>query len=130
MKLSSSEARIKSARIENESRYLGLIENAKDIIYTHDLSGNYTPSNKAAEMLTGYTREEVLQLNAKEVVAPEFVAMMMQMVDRKLDAQKETSYELDLVTKHGRRVPVEVNIHLVYSAGRAVGIRVPDQRRA
>ena len=38
-------------RLENERCYSGLIENAKDIIYTHDLQGNYKSANKAAEGL-------------------------------------------------------------------------------
>jgi PAS domain S-box-containing protein len=128
------EAQTKARRIEIESRYLGLIENAKDILYTHDLAGNYKSSNKAAQLLTGYTAEEILTLNAKDVLAPEFLEMAMSMVDRKLDAQQATSYELELLTKHGRRLPVEVNTHLIYNAGRPVGVqgiaRDITQRRA
>lgn len=110
-------------RLENESRYLGLIENAKDIIYTHDLAGNYKSANKAAEILTGYSGEEILKLNARDVVAEEFLQMSQEMVCRKLDAQIETSYELDMITKDGRRVPVEVNTHLIYNAGRPVAVQ-------
>jgi PAS domain S-box-containing protein len=117
------EGRLKARRIENESRYLGLIENAKDILYTQDLAGNYKSSNKAAQLLTGYTAEEILSLNAKDVLAPEFLEMAMGMVDRKLDAQQETSYELELITKDGCRVPVEVNTHLIYKAGRPVAVQ-------
>jgi PAS domain S-box-containing protein len=128
------ESRLAATRLENESRYLALIENAKDIIYTHDLSGNYKSANKAAELLTGYSRDEILQLNAKQVVAEEFLSMSQAMVSRKLDEQQETSYELDMVTKNGRRVPVEVNTHLIYSAGRPVAVqgiaRDITQRRA
>lgn len=127
-------ANLETARAQNESRYLALVENAKDIIYTHDLSGNYQSANKAAEILTGYTRDEILHLNAKQVVAEEFLQMSQAMMFRKLDAQKETSYELDMLTKDGRRVPVEVNTHLIYNAGRPVAVqgiaRDITQRRA
>ena len=51
-------------RLENERRYSGLIENAKDILYTHDLQGNYKSANKAAEGLTGYMQEELMRMNA------------------------------------------------------------------
>lgn len=115
--------RLTSSRINNEQRYLGLVENARDIIYTHDLSGNYTSANKAAERLTGYTMEEILQLNAKQVVATEHLELTREMLERKLDAQKETSYEIDMVTKDGDRVPVEVNTHLVYNAGVPVAVQ-------
>ena len=115
--------RIEATRIENETRYLGLIENAKDIIYTHDLSGNYKSANKAAETLTGYSHAEIMNLNARQVVAEEFLEMSQEMVGRKLHAQKETSYELEMVCKDGHRVPVEVNTHLIYSAGRPVAVQ-------
>jgi len=43
---------------ESEERYRDLFENANDIIYTHDLEGNYTSTNKACERVTGYTDAE------------------------------------------------------------------------
>src|SRR4029079_8264444 len=43
---------------ENEERYRELFENANDIIYTHDLAGNFTSLNRSGELLTGYSREE------------------------------------------------------------------------
>ena len=128
------ETQIASARLENESRYFGLIENAKDIIYTHDLAGNYRSVNSAVEELTGYTREEFQQLNAKHLVAPEFLELTQEMVTRKLDAQQSTSYELDVIKKDGRRVPIEVNTHLIYHAGKPIAVqgiaRNITQRRA
>ena len=48
---------------ESEERYRDLVENAHDIIYSHDLQGNYTSINKAGEVITGYTVEEALKLN-------------------------------------------------------------------
>ena len=43
---------------ESEERYRELFENANDIIYTHDLQGNFTSLNRSGERITGYTREE------------------------------------------------------------------------
>ncbi len=117
------ENRLNLTRLENEQRYLGLVQNAKDIIYTHDLEGNYTSANQAAQTLTGYSLEEILCLNAKQVIAPEYLNLSHQMVDRKLDEQKETSYELEIITKDGNRVPIEVNTHLIYSSGKPVGVQ-------
>ena len=44
---------------ESEERYRELFENANDIIYTHDLQGNFTSLNRTGERITGYSREEV-----------------------------------------------------------------------
>ena len=50
---------------ESETRYRSLFENANDIIYVHDLEGNYLSINQAGERAFGYTREEVLRLNLR-----------------------------------------------------------------
>jgi PAS domain-containing protein len=39
--------------------YQELVENAHDVIYTHDLEGHFTSLNRAGEQITGYTRAEV-----------------------------------------------------------------------
>ena len=39
---------------ESEERYRELFENANDIIYTHDLQGNFTSLNRTGERITGY----------------------------------------------------------------------------
>src|ERR1051326_4421900 len=45
---------------QSEERYRDLVENAHDIIYSHDLEGNYTSMNKAGAEITGYTVAEAL----------------------------------------------------------------------
>src|SRR6185369_3545066 len=44
---------------ESEERYRELFENSKDALYVHDMNGCYTSVNRAAERLSGYTREEL-----------------------------------------------------------------------
>jgi len=53
---------------ESEERYSDLVENAHDLVYSHDLEGNYTSVNNACERVSGYTREECLKLNLTQVV--------------------------------------------------------------
>ncbi|MCV5246998.1 PAS domain S-box protein, partial [Escherichia coli] len=50
--------RVEAAIRENEEKYRDLFENANDLIYTHDLNGNFTSINRAGEIITGYSREE------------------------------------------------------------------------
>jgi PAS domain S-box-containing protein len=108
---------------ESEERYRDLVENAHDFIYEHDLSGNYTATNKAGEQITGYSSEESLTLNLKQTVAPEYLEKAQEMIRRKLAGEKVTVYDVEIVAKDGRHVAVEVNTRLVLKDGVAVGVQ-------
>jgi PAS domain S-box-containing protein len=108
---------------KSEERYADLVENAHDIIYTHDLQGNYTSVNKAGERITGYTREESLKMNLTQIVAPESIEYARRMMSQKLAGEEETVYELEIIAKDGRRVAIEVNTRLTYQDGVPVGVQ-------
>ncbi|HEX8176759.1 MAG TPA: PAS domain S-box protein [Pyrinomonadaceae bacterium] len=101
-----------------------LFENANDIIYVHDLEGNYTSINKVGERITGYTREEALKMNVTDVVAPEYLELARGMLASKLaDVKPQTFYQLEVITKDGRRVPLEISTQLIYEEGKPVGVQ-------
>jgi PAS domain S-box-containing protein len=108
---------------KSEERYRDLVENARDIIYSHDLEGNYTSVNKAGEQITGYTREESLSMNLTQTIAPEYLEKARRMIERKLAGEGETIYDLEIIAKDGRRVMVEVNTRLTYQDRVAVGVQ-------
>ncbi|MGI9069418.1 MAG: PAS domain S-box protein [Pyrinomonadaceae bacterium] len=108
---------------ENEQRYRELFENANDVIYTHDLAGNFTSLNRSGEKITGYSREEAAQMNIVNVLAPEYVALARQMIVQKTNDQAPTVYELEIVTKNHRRVRLEVSTQLIYHDGRPIGVQ-------
>jgi len=102
---------------ESEERYRELFENARDAMYVHDLEGNYLRVNHAAERLSGYTRDEIVGYNFVEFLAPEYVRQVRDRFCAKLAQQGETTYECDVITKDGRRVPVEVSSRAIYENG-------------
>jgi two-component system, cell cycle sensor histidine kinase and response regulator CckA len=108
---------------ESEERYRDLVENAKDIIYTHDLEGNYTSINKVGEKITGYTKDEALRMNQAQVLSPEHLEKAQQMIARKLNGEGETIYDLEIIAQDGRRIPVEVNTRLVFQDGVPVAVQ-------
>jgi PAS domain S-box-containing protein len=120
---------------KSEERYRDLVENARDIIYTTDLEGNYTSVNRAGEHLFGYTREEALKMSQAQVVVPEHLEKSRQMLARKLAGESETVYELEAITKDGSRITIEINTRLIYRDGVPVGVQgigrdVTERKRA
>jgi len=120
---------------ESEARYRELFDNANDIVYTHDVAGNFTSGNRATERTTGYTVEELLEWNALDIVAPEYHELVLDVINRKVAGEEPTRYELEIVAKDGRRVPLEVSTRVVYKDGRPVGIQgiardITERRRA
>jgi two-component system, cell cycle sensor histidine kinase and response regulator CckA len=119
----SERKRIEQELRKSEERYRDLVENARDIIYTHDLEGNYTSVNKASEQITGYTREEALSMNLLQTVAPGDLEKARQMIAKKLAGEEEAVYELEIIAKDKRRLAIEVNTRLVFQDGLPVGVQ-------
>jgi diguanylate cyclase (GGDEF)-like protein/PAS domain S-box-containing protein len=105
-----------------EQRYRHLFENATDIVYTHDLVGRFTAINKAAERITGYSRDELLSMSITDLVAPNFANLARQMVLEQFGGAVSRGYELELISKQSRRIPLELRTHLLFDAGRPAGL--------
>src|SRR5438132_534466 len=113
-----------------EATYRELVENASDVIYAHDLEGRFTWVNRACERITGYTRDETLRLRIWDLVAPEYRAAM----EKNLSAEMQT-FEVEVVAKDGRRIPLELKSRLVYRGHMPIGVQgiardISERKRA
>src|SRR6185503_9988545 len=108
---------------ESEERYRELFENANDIIYTHDLQGNFTSLNRSGERITGYSRAEAIRMNVADVIAPECLSLAREMMAQKASQRISTVYEIDIITKQGKSVRLEVSTRLIFSNGKPIGIQ-------
>ena len=115
--------RAENALRESEERYRELFENAKDAIYVHDLEGTYLKVNRAAEELSGYTREEIVGHHFSEFIAQDHLKCVNESFDAKLGETDETTYEVEVIAKDGRRVPVEVSSRAIYENGKVIGVQ-------
>ncbi|MEJ7701867.1 MAG: PAS domain S-box protein [Pyrinomonadaceae bacterium] len=103
-------------------RYFNLLENASDIIYSHDLQGNCLSINSAGEKITGYSLEELKKMNIAQVIAPEHLELAKRMTERKSHDPAPTVYELDIITKDGRRLTLEINTRISLNKGQPLAV--------
>src|SRR5262245_56962559 len=99
--------RMAAALQESEARYRDLFEHAHDMLYTLDLAGHFTALNRRGEQLIGYTRDELLGVHIRHLVAPEHWELMQDMLARTQAGLPATVYAVDIVTKAGQRRTLE-----------------------
>lgn len=120
---------------ESEERYRELFENSRDAIYVHDLSGRYLSVNRAAEELSGYTREEIIGKHYAYFLSAKHLRDARESFCIKLDTPVETTYEAEVVCRNGTRRPVEVSSRIIMSDGVPTGIQgtvrdITERKRA
>jgi PAS domain S-box-containing protein len=132
----TEQKKIENELRDSEEKYRGLLENANDIVYSHDLQGKYLTINRAGEKITGYSREEILGgLNIAQVVAPEHLELAREMIARKLRDPSPTVYELDIISKDGKRLTLELSTRISRREGHPVAVEgiardITERKRA
>jgi len=121
---------------ESEGRYKDLFENANDMIYTQDLQGNYTSANQGVTRILGYTEEDFLQLNFRDIVDPGYLPVTEENFQKKVrDGVERTGpYEVVVRSKDGVAVWLEILARLMKKNGEPVGIHgiardISDRKR-
>lgn len=101
------------------------IENANDIIYSHDFQGNLISVNAAGLRLYEYTPDEISSLNITRLIDPEYLPIARQLIRRHLErrALHSRPYELLTYSKTGKPVWVEVSMRLLEQDGRPVAMQ-------
>jgi two-component system, cell cycle sensor histidine kinase and response regulator CckA len=111
------------ALAESEARYRELFENANDLIFTLDLDENITSVNRAGEIVSGYSRNELLTMNLKDLAAPDYFELARSKTAEKLAGAVSTSYIAEMVTKDGSRVPMDISSRLIFDGKKPIGIQ-------
>ena len=122
-----------NSQTSNERQDSELFRGGNKIVYVHDMEGNFTFLNHTGLASSGYSSEEVCRMNIAEVVPAEIAADVCQQIVESVTRRIGTVYEIDLITRDGRRVPLEVSTTPVMRNGQPIeiqGIAVPSVIRA
>ena len=106
----------------SDSLFRAYVEAASDIVYTLDLTGQFTFVNPYGLKLIGTDRyEEVVGHSYLDIVAPEYQQPTLEAFADLLRTGELRDYEFAVLTKTGDRVFIEVNGRLLYQSGQLVG---------
>lgn len=89
------------------------------VMFTLDLAGNFKFVNRAGELLTGYSCEQLCRLNVQELLPETNTFQLTQYVRRAIRRRFGAVFEIEVSTRHERAVRVEVSVDLVTRSGGA-----------
>jgi PAS domain S-box-containing protein len=95
-----------------EKHYAFLIKNANDIILLLDQSGDIIFSNDVAQKIYGYTEDEFLKLNVKDIRS-ESTRHLIDKQMKKAYNEYSIFFETDHISKNGMVFPVEVSSRVI-----------------
>lgn len=100
-----------------------VVESSEDAIITKSLEGSIISWNKGAEMIYGYSAEEVLGKNIFILSPPHLQDETKQLIDKIKNKEHIVHYETERVRKDGKKICVSLTLSPVYdSLGNLVGI--------
>ena len=119
----------------SEARYRELFENANDLVYTVDFEGTFTSVNRTTEETTGFARDKLVGADISLLVPPEYVNKVREMIRHKVTTHGRTTYEIEIIAKGGRRIPLEISSRLIYKNEVPVAIQgiardISERKRA
>ncbi len=107
-----------SDRMELETTYELLVENAEDLIYQCDVDGNFRFLNKQCFEKLGYSKEEIEGKYSIDFILPEYQDEVKKFYRDHFEQRKTTSYsEFPIRTKHGEILWVGQHVTTLFKQG-------------
>jgi two-component system, cell cycle sensor histidine kinase and response regulator CckA len=121
---------------EAEERNRALFESTLNLVYVHDLQGNFIDANKAALELFGYTKEEIGKITFASLLDPVELPKAVELTEEILRLGFQKSPEVfNVKRKNGGYLCIEIQASLIYRGGNPVAILgigrdLTEQKRA
>lgn len=112
-----SKRKERKAKLESfREEFRELINGMNDMVFVHDLEGNFLSVNDAAVERLGYSREEFLEMRPHDIAAFEFAEEIEEKI-RRMEGGENLVFESVHITKEGERIPVEISSGLITHRG-------------
>jgi PAS domain S-box-containing protein len=105
-----------------KERFLELLENANDVVFTHDLTGRLTSINSTGERLFQRKRDELLSSNLLDLIAQDQRPAAGQWLGQVLKGGELPAMEWDFLSSEGQRVKLEINARMIEQNGKQVEV--------
>ncbi len=98
------------------------LENAPDGVYMSDIHGNFLYGNRKCEEITGYNRNELIGRNflTAPILAEKSLAKATALLEASREGKSTGPDEIELMTREGRVVPVEITTSFVPLGGQKI----------
>ena len=97
-------------------RYKELFDNVAEGVFIFNRKGQLIESNERVLETTGYSKEELLNLNISDLIEADQVPVVQKIMDQ-VSKKKEVRFELNMKTKNGKLIPNEINCRYVSYLG-------------
>jgi len=95
-------------RVRAEEKYKALVEAAADAIFTLDLVGRVAFVNPAGQRISGYSKEELVGKHFRELLPAKYIPVCLNVFQKALRGQPTPPIEIEMITKKGESVPLEL----------------------
>jgi PAS domain S-box-containing protein len=106
---------------KEEERWRTYVEDAADLIFTTDDTGKLASVNRAVCETTGFSAEELIGRNPLKLIPPEGQAAAGAALGKMLRGEAVHRLEVEVLSKDGRLIALEVRGRALYDGNRIVG---------
>ena len=108
---------------ESEDKLRSLFNDALDMIHIVDEDYKIVDANPAELETMAYTRDEYIGKHILEIVHPDYQSVSKAALDSAFEGKEVKGLETAWITKHGKRIDVEINAVPQTAIGKIVSIR-------
>ncbi|HYK72613.1 MAG TPA: EAL domain-containing protein, partial [Pseudoneobacillus sp.] len=107
--------------IESEQRYKSLFVHNTDAVLSFDLEGRFTSVNPSAELVSGYSEEELLQMSFSHLLVPDDLEKVVSFFEE-VKKGSPIDYETAMFNKKGERLDLSVKNMPIYKDSEIIGV--------